>query len=581
MARRGMSRRTHRRWFVSLPPLMLLLGSTTALVGLNASPASAIGATTFTYTGGEQTYAVPPGVTSVTITAVGAQGGPGPTGGQGGDGASVTATVPVVPGQTLYVEVGGVGATGLTAGGDCSGAGTTGNAFNGGGSSECGGAGGGATDVRTCSMAVCTNLSPDTRLVVAGGGGGGGTNGGAGGQAGDTAVTGAGNGGNGSDAFFSGGPGGSGGFGPPPGTGGNGTSSYPCAGGPGTLGQGGSTSYSCDSSDFGGAGGGGYDGGGAGGDGYGAGGGGGAGSSYWIPTATNASMSDPATPAMVTITPAQLSGSQVHDVIQVETSPSYAGDTVLVSSSQLEASCGGFIVFETLQGGSTTSPTPGLNSISVVLDNEGNATVVVNGGPCAAGTDLVEADLTTAPYLTATTSLDVVPPGVTTPGVYASPATEVETGDSPTSGDSDVYVVFTVETDPVYAEQPVEISATQLEDRCLGGWRIESGTGPTIDQGSATTVASGFIDDDGNATFIFEGASCAAGPSTVNADVVAGTNPTYTTSFTVAAPTPTLSPRMTAKPRAKHRHHKGSGSGGAAPTMVVNASPNPVMLSGG
>ena len=44
-------------------------------------------------------------------------------------------------------------------------------------------------------------------------------------------------------------------------------------------------------------------------------------------------------------------GSQVHAVIQVETSPAYAGDHVLISSSQLEANCAGTILFETLQGG--------------------------------------------------------------------------------------------------------------------------------------------------------------------------------------------------------------------------------------
>ena len=263
-------------------------------------------------------------------------------------------------------------------------------------------------------------------------------------------------------------------------------------------------------------------------------------------------------------------GSQVHAVIQVETSPAYAGDTVTISSSQLENSCGGSILFETLQKGSTVFPTAKYNSIDVTLDDDGNVTVVVDGTDCAAGTDLIVADMTGAPYLTATTSLVVLPPQVTTAGVAAYPSTEVETGNSAASGNSDVYTVFYVETNPTYAEQPVTISSPELEDRCGQGWRWEPGTGTPIDQASGTTVATGTLDDDGNAVFVFKGASCAAGTSTVTADVDAGTDPTYTTTFTVSPPVETASTRVAAtttagtkghKPR--HHHHKGSGGGGS------------------
>jgi hypothetical protein len=105
-------------------------------------------------------------------------------------------------------------------------------------------------------------------------------------------------------------------------------------------------------------------------------------------------------------------------------------------------------------------------------------------------------------------------------------------------------------------------------------------------------VATGTLDDDGNAVFVFKGASCAAGTSTVTADVDAGTDPTYTTTFTVSPPVETASTRvagtMTAgtkghKPR--HHHHKGSGgggsgSGGSTPSMTVTASPNPLVETG-
>jgi adhesin/invasin len=93
------------------------------------------------------------------VTATGGRGGGS---GAGSRGAVVSGPVSVTPGQTLYVEVGGVG--GIPTGG-----------FNGGGT---GGSrnglsasgGGGASDVRTVSRASSGTLS--SRLIVAGGGGG-------------------------------------------------------------------------------------------------------------------------------------------------------------------------------------------------------------------------------------------------------------------------------------------------------------------------------------------------------------------------------------------------------------------------
>jgi len=202
--------------------------------------------------------------------------------------------------------------------------------------------------------------------------------------------------------------------------------------------------------------------------------------------------------------------SLVAAVIQVETSPSFAGDPVEIDSSQLTNSCGGIIGF-------LSDTAAGLNSVTVILDDDGNASVVVDGTDCAPGPSLIEADLVEAPYYTATTTLTVEPPNVTAPGVGGFPTTsgivttgEVETGDTPASGDSDVYAVFYVETDPVYAELPVEISSTQLQDRCGGGYTWTNFLG-----GTNTST----LDNDGNAVFVFLGSSCGAGSSVVEADV--------------------------------------------------------------
>jgi len=249
--------------------------------------------------------------------------------------------------------------------------------------------------------------------------------------------------------------------------------------------------------------------------------------------------------------------SEVHAVIQVETLPSFSGDAVNIDSSQLSASCAG-VRYENLQAGSDTSyPNEHSNEISAILDNDGNATVVVEGWDCAPGTDVVEADLEVAPFLTALTTLTVLPPAVTPVGLTGYPqisgvAQEVETGDTSSSGDSNIYAVFYVEENPVYAEQTVEIDSAQLEGRCIRGWRWEPGNPKGIGVGpgysgdqygvgvNTSTRPSTILDDDGNATFTFKGTSCAAGPSQVIADVLAGTGDTFVTTFTVDPPAPTI-----------------------------------------
>lgn len=100
---------------------------------------------TLAYTGSQQTWVVPSGVTSIVVELRGARGG----GGVGGKGLYLRFRMPVTPGETLYGFVGGQGAT-----------------FNGGGSCRWTGIGGGATDIRRGGNAV------SNRVAVASGGGG-------------------------------------------------------------------------------------------------------------------------------------------------------------------------------------------------------------------------------------------------------------------------------------------------------------------------------------------------------------------------------------------------------------------------
>jgi hypothetical protein len=121
------------------------------------------GTVTFNFTGALQTWVVPSGVTSVNIQAFGAQGNANAAGVSfGGLGGSATGTLAVTPGETLFINVGGGGATGATGGFNGGGnGGTTGTCLT-----ALGGGGGGASDVRQVANTLAN------RRIVAGGGGG-------------------------------------------------------------------------------------------------------------------------------------------------------------------------------------------------------------------------------------------------------------------------------------------------------------------------------------------------------------------------------------------------------------------------
>jgi hypothetical protein len=245
----------------------------------------------------------------------------------------------------------------------------------------------------------------------------------------------------------------------------------------------------------------------------------------------------PVTEIQVTASPDPLietGESQIDTIIEVEAQPAFAGDTVYVSSQQLDNSCaGGVVMWE--NEGTVLSEYQG-NSADITLDNDGNASLYLEAYDCAPGSSLLEADLVNAPYYTATTEIIVQPPNVITPGLTGFPTPYVEVGDGTLTG-SNVYALFYFDDNPVYAETPVEISSAQLQNRCLGGetWGGISNDGTGTATGGETT-----LDNDGNAVFGFEGISCAPGTSTVVADLEGGTHDTFWFNFTITAPTPTV-----------------------------------------
>lgn len=247
---------------------------------------------TFQYTGGAQRFKVPAGVTTLNVVARGAEGG-GVSGCgsagcyfEGGIGGRVHAQIPVKPGGTLYVYVGGSAGRLSVAGG-----------FNGGGNGGSSGAsftaygGGGASDVREGGDAL------QDRILVAAGGGGQGAGWvsyfyGYGGKGGGLV------GGSGNSTYKA--NGGGGGSQTQGGTGGAGTGESGQSGGNGSLGTGGNggngnaTGYHVNGGAGGGGGGGYYGGGGGGGIGSPGstepGGGGGGGSSFIEPSALKGRM---------------------------------------------------------------------------------------------------------------------------------------------------------------------------------------------------------------------------------------------------------------------------------------------------
>lgn len=112
---------------------------------------------TFSFTGDVQTWIVPTGVNSISVDMQGAQGGSVGSG-VGGKGGRLKCILPVTPGQTLYLYIGGQPPSNTAVYG-FAGAGGTGKAN--------GQAGGGLAAVGESST-----LSQATALAIVGGGGG-------------------------------------------------------------------------------------------------------------------------------------------------------------------------------------------------------------------------------------------------------------------------------------------------------------------------------------------------------------------------------------------------------------------------
>jgi hypothetical protein len=225
--------------------------------------------------------------------------------------------------------------------------------------------------------------------------------------------------------------------------------------------------------------------------------------------------------------------SSVADIVSVECEPVYAEKYVKLSANELYSRCDKQLYWTEAAPVELSKSEP---SFTVKLDNDGNGGAVLFGGPsCAAGESLVSAHLESPPFTTVTTSFTVLPPRPTTPGVKAEPPTGVESEEN-----SSVPAIFSVEIPPVFAEEPVDVNASQLVARCHEGEALWLGPeGQILASGTEDVTLN--LDNDGNAfVVLLGGESCAAGPSLIEASLEHAPYTTYTTEFTVEPPHPTF-----------------------------------------
>lgn len=155
--------------------LLFSLFSTAPSIAISTNPSAICGSDcvlTFAYSGDYYAWTVPSGVTTITVDAYGAQGGKSTctynTVASGGLGGRVQSRLSVTAGETLYLYVGGQGAsasassTSISPGWNGGGRGGVGNASSG----YWGSGGGGATDIRSSAGVL------NSRILVSGGGGG-------------------------------------------------------------------------------------------------------------------------------------------------------------------------------------------------------------------------------------------------------------------------------------------------------------------------------------------------------------------------------------------------------------------------
>ena len=525
------------------------------VVGGSTPVAQAVAGTdtvTFT-TAGEHVFVLPAGVDRLRVVAIGQAGAAGQTaGGAGGLGAEVAGGLKVEPLSSYYAVVDvGSGGSGVAW-------------------SKWGGAGGGASDLRTCSASAESchggGTSLDSRLLVAAGGGGGGSGsafgpGGAGGNAGSSGLDGQnGNGENGAGGgvgtlaaggaggagFQEGGPGAAGAFG----LGGIGGTAHVVTG---ISGGGGGGGY------YGGGGGGGADG-----PTYASGGGGG-GSSYYAETIEDPAVNVPASSSSASVavsftdTTAPIVSLDPVAGRGTDTTPTFSGsggtvfgDASMVTVKIYVGSAASGSPVQTHEasidpgtGAYTVDASPALadGTYTAQAEQQDGTQPRSNVGRSAARSFTID---TTAPTPTLTNPADGAQTNDTTPtfsgvgGTATGDATTVtinlwagasmsntplqthSTGVDPSTS------AYTIDASPALAEGAYTIQVTQLDD--LGHAGTSAAATFTVDTTAPNVTLTGPTAFTNNATPVLSGhaGTAAADWSTVTVRVYAGASATGT-----------------------------------------------------
>jgi hypothetical protein len=227
----------------------------------------------------------------------------------------------------------------------------------------------------------------------------------------------------------------------------------------------------------------------------------------------------------------------VADVIQVGCNPNVygTGSKITITASQLFTRCQGKVTWYVPN---PFAEVPNARGVTVRLDADGNAIVALRAGPeCSAGEVLVTAHMNEEPFESVTTSYSVLPPVTTPPGVFALPATEVE--DASSSG-----VATIIETEFAGgSEKFVHIASEELFHRCQIAPHLRWVRMSGAREDGVAELGGVQLDNDGNGFVIALGdASCAEGPSLIEADLLSKPFTTFSTFFNIEAPRPTGEP---------------------------------------
>src|SRR5579872_6333572 len=266
--------------------------------------------------------------------------------------------------------------------------------------------------------------------------------------------------------------------------------------------------------------------------------------------------------------------SSVATIIEVECKGAFAGSKVRIASNELWSKCQRHLSW-LVAGPKVEGLSPGENEgkeIQAELDDDGNATVAVIGGPgCAAeGGALVTVDLVAGTHPTTATEVVILPPGFTPEGVYLYPNYGGATGAGAIENatDSSLLGLAVIEANPALAEERLSITDRQLYEKCKIGGKLkwfgfkEGSTG--IEEVGAGVEASGIaLDNDGNAFVVFEaGESCKSGNSLFEVSLEEAPYTTFPpVNFKVLPPQPTFEAPKPSFTIEKLQEIKGSGTG--------------------